>query len=44
MFLSVSDLKMLQYGYWPGGEVETPGTANPLCAGSIPAPASNKTA
>ena len=31
---------MLQYGYWPGGEEETLGTANPPCAGSIPASAS----
>lgn len=31
---------MLQYGYWPGGEVITLGTANPPCAGLIPAPAS----
>ncbi len=28
------------FGKWPGGEVVTLGTANPPCAGSIPAQAS----
>ncbi len=32
--------QMLQYGYWPDGEVETLESAKLLCAGSIPAPAS----